>query len=57
MKFFAMLNCSDRKNITPLVDSDENVALYDTEHEAEIAADGSMLGYANGYTVHEIHYE
>lgn len=53
MKYFVMLNLRDSSGITPLVDDQDRVVLFDSEHEAETAADSSMLGYAHGYTVHE----
>jgi len=53
MKYFAMLRLKDG-GITPLVDDEDKVILFNSEGDAANAADSSGLGYAHGYTVHAI---
>lgn len=50
--FFVMLDSGNRTPV-PLVDDDENVALFDTESEAESAGRRNPLGNAFGYDVYE----
>ena len=48
--YFVMLNCTGGR-ITPMTDSDDNVAMFETIEEANEAARDNMLGEAYGFEV------
>jgi hypothetical protein len=55
-KWFVMLNGQGRW-VAPMTQGDtENVALYDSEDEADTAAQENPLGAACGYEVYEWNY-
>ena len=48
--YFVMLNLQ-RGGITPMVDGDDELALFETQEEAEASAKNNVLGDAFGYEV------
>lgn len=52
MTYFVMLNLP-YEGITPIVNDDEEVALFETEKEAIDIADKNIMGAAYGYEIYE----
>ena len=50
---FVVLN-HPNGSVMPMVDDDDNLAMYDSEISAQVAASGNMLGSTFGYEVFEL---
>jgi len=53
-EWFVMLNLQ-KQGVTPLVNDDDEVMLFETEEEAEERAETNPLGKSFGFEVHNIY--